>query len=851
MKNIKTLFITLIFNSVVMAQLPTNSFFEFEFTGGSLNNTSTSGAPNFSGSITAIADRNASINDAADITGALGGASVGATNVNEMTLSFWMKHSPISSNERILQIYGTAGRGFRLQMTGSQLLYNATVGGVNSSSISNVETATVNIDNSAWHHIVIRTTLINSHTIEYDIFLDNVLVPNLSNTTLDIEDYQNGLSITNFLSSANLVVSPTNNYSGDIDDLYFYKSALTDAQITQLYNYSPPPCTVNIPDANFKAYLVGNTAINTNGDTEIQCSEASAFTGGIFANNLSISDLTGVEAFTSLVGLHCTNNSITTIDISTNTLLQGLKCSDNQISSISTVNNPLLSLLYCHNNLITSLDLTTNPSLQYVHCYNNQISTMSLPQSATLEEISAGDNNLTAIDVSFNTGLELLELDQNQISTIDLSQNTLLEKLYVRNNLFTSLDCSNNSSLNWIVINDNPNMQTFDISHGNNTIISFFWAHNSPNLTCIQVDDVAYSTTNWTSSSFNFDAASSFSLNCGVAPCLVTIPDANFKAYLVGNTAINTNGNIEIECSEASAFTGPMYATGMGITNLTGIEAFTGVNILHIGGNLLTSVDLSQNTILSILKCSQNQLSTLDLSTHPLLYNLDASQNLITTIDLTANSGLAELNLTLNQISSIDLSNLVDLTILKIADNNLSNLALTSNVALQELICKGNQIVSLDISGLPVFAKMRCDDNSLTSLNLANGNNSNYSYMIAGTNPDLTCIQVDNVGYSTTNWTDVDVQTSFSTNCTGNVGIKLIAINNINIYPNPVQNELFIELDNQEVTNITIIDYSGRVVQVMTNNTANSIDVSNLTQGIYILKISTKEGVFTNRFIKQ
>jgi len=25
---------------------------------------------------------------------------------------------------------------------------------------------------------------------------------------------------------------------------------------------------VNIPDANFKGYLVGNTAINTNGDTE-------------------------------------------------------------------------------------------------------------------------------------------------------------------------------------------------------------------------------------------------------------------------------------------------------------------------------------------------------------------------------------------------------------------------------------------------------------------------------------------------------------------------------------------------------------------------------------------------------
>ena len=56
---------------------------------------------------------------------------------------------------------------------------------------------------------------------------------------------------------------------------------------------------VNIPDANFKAYLVGNTAINTNGDAEIQLSEATAF-NGVFVYNMNIADLTGIEAFTAL-----------------------------------------------------------------------------------------------------------------------------------------------------------------------------------------------------------------------------------------------------------------------------------------------------------------------------------------------------------------------------------------------------------------------------------------------------------------------------------------------------------------------------------------------------------------------
>jgi len=82
-------------------------------------------------------------------------------------------------------------------------------------------------------------------------------------------------------------------------------------------------------------------------------------------------------------------------------------------------------------------------------------------------------------------------------------------------------------------------------------------------------------------------------------------------------------------------------------------------------------------------------------------------------------------------------------------------------------------------------------------------------------------------------------------------GVNELASQKINIYPNPVKNQLFIELDNQEVTEITIIDYSGRIVKTITNNNAKSIDVSDLTQGIYILKVATENGVLTNRFIKQ
>ena len=55
----------------------------------------------------------------------------------------------------------------------------------------------------------------------------------------------------------------------------------------------------------------------------------------------------------------------------------------------------------------------------------------------------------------------------------------------------------------------------------------------------------------------------------------VTIPDSNFKNYLVNSTSINTNGDSEIQVTEANAYTGLINCSGLGISDLTGIEAFT------------------------------------------------------------------------------------------------------------------------------------------------------------------------------------------------------------------------------------------------------------------------------------
>ena len=55
----------------------------------------------------------------------------------------------------------------------------------------------------------------------------------------------------------------------------------------------------------------------------------------------------------------------------------------------------------------------------------------------------------------------------------------------------------------------------------------------------------------------------------------------------------------------------------------------------------------------------------------------------------------------------------------------------------------------------------------MTYLNLKNGNNTNFIGFNAINNPSLTCIQVDDVPYATTNFTNIDNTVSFSEYCNG------------------------------------------------------------------------------------
>ncbi|MDO5969451.1 T9SS type A sorting domain-containing protein, partial [Flavivirga aquimarina] len=265
----------------------------------------------------------------------------------------------------------------------------------------------------------------------------------------------------------------------------------------------------------------------------------------------------------------------------------------------------------------------------------------------------------------------------------------------------------------------------------------------------------------------------------------VNIPDVNFKAALIADTNINTDNDTEISCAEALAFTGIFDVSSKSISDLTGIEAFVNISGLLCYNNTLTSLDISNNTDLKILYCSDNTLT------------------------------------------SIDVSNNIDLEELYCFGNTLTSLDISNNTGLKVLVCSDNALTSLDISNNPDFEILYCSDNALTSLNMANGNNTNFFVFDASGNPNLSCIQVDDVAYSTTQWSDdIDITASFSNNCSS-LSVLDNEFNAISLYPNPVLNTLNISLSTlNKAEKVQVYNLLGKKVLETTNTT---IDISYLS----------------------
>ncbi|WP_456438593.1 HYR domain-containing protein [Psychroserpens sp.] len=273
---------------------------------------------------------------------------------------------------------------------------------------------------------------------------------------------------------------------------------------------------ISFNDLDFKAALI-SIGIDTDNDNEISQTEALAVNGFNFFNNSAINDLDGIEFFTNLEILGCTNCNINiTPDLSSLSGLLYLALGDNNLTSIDISSNTNILEFSMNNNGLTSINLTNNTALTLLEVSGNSISAIDTSNQNSLLNLIANNNVLTSLDISASSDLETLQINDNNLSSIDIINNVALISFVAFNNSITEIDARNNVALINFNASNNSGLEYIDIANGNNASLTTFTVVNNSALSCIKVDDPSASSTysGWTK-----DSSATYASNCG--PTLV------------------------------------------------------------------------------------------------------------------------------------------------------------------------------------------------------------------------------------------------------------------------------------------------------------------------------------------
>ena len=469
--------------------------------------------------------------------------------------------------------------------------------------------------------------------------------------------------------------------------------------------------------------------------------------------------LKGIEYFTALTELNCSNNELTRLDLSQNTMLKTLICNNNKLEKLDLTNNKVLTSLKCHRNNINGMNmddlvtsLPTNPSNNYFPMY-------VYDATAPSEE----GNLMTTFQVSdakakgwmpyryvegdlwkYYEGVEVtgLAIDASHFPDANFRK-FLLEQNYGKDGLLSEEEISQITELrvNRRSITSMKGLEYFtaltllDIS--NNQIGEIEMEHVVRCLEKLGHGGTFYASFYGDSNWLNIYQATR-AKNCGWQPMqdimvmiaatsptwqawgglplnkiafyleFFNITDENLMDYLmscdwaregyVTNETLNTITSLVISNRD--------------LTELGPLVHLTKLKSLYCWGNQFETLPLSSFTELVNLYCQNNKLKSLDLSKNTNLERLDCSGNEIKTLDLSNNTKLSVLFCEKNELEALDLSNNQQLKMLDCHQNNITSLDLSNNTHLNSLYCSNNQLTTLNLTGININV-IDCSNNNI------------------------------------------------------------------------------------------------------------------------------------------
>lgn len=572
--------------------------------------------------------------------------------------------------------------------------------------------------------------------------------------------------------------------------------------ITQDADASALAETISFVDPAFEKIAV--TLCDLDGDGKVSRAEALNLET-LDITSKGITDLTGIEWFTNLRVLNCSeNSSLKTLDISSNTALEELNCRSCKITNLDisknvalkiltcfrcnlkkldVSNNPLLTSLKCDENPLTSLDLSHNSEIIELSCSGfanwketntNRIRVLNLKGCTKLQKLICYNQLLASLNLSDCVSLTELDLSTNVLLGLDLSHNTKLSKLDCANNRIPSLNLSHNTLLTTCDISYNP-LSTINVG-GVLSSLEFkteertYKEFTTLDIIATKLESVSISSSQLKGIDFS-SSTTLKSVSLVVSPLseLDLSPLPNLRSvYIQASSlrALDLRNNPQLSSltcyycktlSEVNLPNNEMFTTAKfdNCKQIPSVDFAVTPNLQSISIRTCTawnSLDLSSNLSLkeiTLYECGS--LNYIDLGDNPYLKDLkrievggscDIRGSKVEKISVI--SGPYKTNLIVKHLPS--------LTSLTVDPCNMKTLDLSGNPHLKDLSLYGT-VETLDLTSNPELESIKCSSLNMTSINVTKcpllktmncSNNFLETLDISG-NPLLTTLNCSNM----------------------------------------------------------------------------------------------------------
>lgn len=480
-----------------------------------------------------------------------------------------------------------------------------------------------------------------------------------------------------------------------------------------------------------------------------------------------IADLTGIEYFTNLQELYCSNNKLTKLDVSQNTKLEVLHCEGNQISgtnmdaliaSLPTLEGTLCaySTKATEGNEINSLQVAAakakNWQVRMVDGTNytdyagipaitidatnfpdDNFRTWVLAQdygkdgvltekeTAAIKIINVRIKNITDLKgIEHFTALISLDCSGNQLTTLNVSKNTELRTLECSYNQLTTLEVSKNTKLKTFGCEYNQ-LTTLDVS--NNTA-----------LTILNCTDNQLTTLDLSKNTklVNLYCYRNQIRSKGMEALVESLPTVSESTLYILREDLADDNN-EITTTHVATAKAKGWKVMKWNNETKQFEDYAGIFAVHINATNFPdanfrayvsdpSIDLDESGYLTEaeiaavteMSASMKDISNLKGIEHfTALTSLDCLGNKLTSLDLSKNTALTKLICTGNQLSELDVTKNTALTYLDCDGNKLTALDLSKNTALEQLYCDENQLTTLNVTQNKKLTLLSCYSNKI------------------------------------------------------------------------------------------------------------------------------------------